>query len=218
MVSCVIERMTAATNVATSEYGVTLAMPAEASPEPPLEKDAKETQETHAACRFLPKADVLYSGLLAFIGIGVLSCLRYWIADEHDYTLILGSFGASAVLLYGAPHLPLAQPRNCVGGHVLSCFIGVACWEAFAKPFEDDSPWLALPFAAAFATMGMQVTGTVHPPAGGTVLIAVLGSKKLHDMQFELLIPTFVGSVLLVAVAMLNNFVPGRQKYPQRWN
>ena len=41
--------------------------------------------------------------------------------------------------------------------------------------------------------MGMQLTGTVHPPAGGTVLIAVLGSPKLHDMQFLLLVPTLVG-------------------------
>ena len=154
------------------------------------------------------------SGLLAFIGIGALSALHFGITDEHDYTLILGSFGASAVLLFGAPAVPFSQPRNCIGGHVLSCFVGVACYEAMARPL--GSAWLAAPVSAAIALMGMQLTGTVHPPAGGTVLIAVLGSERLHAMGFALLLPTFVGAVILVAVALANNLVQGR-KYPQRW-
>jgi CBS-domain-containing membrane protein len=34
--------------------------------------------------------------------------------------MIIGSFGASAVLIYGAIRSPLAQPRNLIGGHVIS--------------------------------------------------------------------------------------------------
>ena len=158
---------------------------------------------------------VAASGLLAFIGTGVLSLLHFAITDQHDFTLIFGSFGASAVLLYGAPSVPFSQPRNCVGGHLVSCFVGVACHELFSVPL--GSPWLSVPLGASFALMAMQLTGTVHPPAGGTVLIAVLGSQRLHAMGFGLLLPTLIGAVLLVAVAMLNNVVPGRKKYPQRW-
>ena len=38
---------------------------------------------------------------------------------------MIGSFGASAVLIYGATNSPLAQPRNLVGGHIISALVGV---------------------------------------------------------------------------------------------
>jgi hypothetical protein len=60
--------------------------------------------------------EVAVSGFLAFLGIGALSLLHFGLSDSHDYTIILGSFGASAVLLFGAPTVPFSQPRNCIGG------------------------------------------------------------------------------------------------------
>jgi len=41
---------------------------------------------------------------------------------------MFGSFGASAVLINGAVKSPLARPRNLPDGHVLSGFVGVACY------------------------------------------------------------------------------------------
>ena len=38
-------------------------------------------------------------------------------------SLLLGSFGASCVLVFGFPDLPFSQPRNLVGGHVLSSLV-----------------------------------------------------------------------------------------------
>lgn len=169
-----------------------------------------------AAARRRWLLDIGASGLLAFLGTGALSLLHFGITDQHDYSLILGSFGASAVLLYGAPTVPFSQPRNLVGGHLISAFVGVACYELLDK-HSLGSPWLAVPVAAALALMAMQLTGTVHPPAGGTVLIAVLGSERLHSMGFALLLPTLVGSLLLLAVALLNNAVPWRKRYPTKW-
>src|SRR6266567_1384125 len=40
--------------------------------------------------------------------------------------LLIGSFGASAVLLFGAAESPLAQPRNLIGGHLVSAAVAVA--------------------------------------------------------------------------------------------
>ena len=39
--------------------------------------------------------------------------------------LLIGSFGASAVLLFGVNDSPLAQPRNLVGGHLVSAVVAV---------------------------------------------------------------------------------------------
>ena len=39
--------------------------------------------------------------------------------------IIVTSFGASAVLLFGVIESPLAQPRNFVLGHFVSALVGV---------------------------------------------------------------------------------------------
>ncbi len=40
----------------------------------------------------------------------------------------------------------------------------------FTLPF--DGWWLSGPLAVSMATVGMMATRTMHPPAGGTALIA----------------------------------------------
>lgn len=59
-------------------------------------------------------------GILAVAGIN--QALVY---NNTSYIMMIGSFGASAVLLYSAWEVPLAQPRNLIGGHVLSAIVGV---------------------------------------------------------------------------------------------
>ena len=46
--------------------------------------------------------------------------------------MIIGSFGASAIMVYGEIESPLAQPRNLIGGHLLSAVIGVFCYQILA--------------------------------------------------------------------------------------
>jgi hypothetical protein len=46
-----------------------------------------------------------------------------------------GSFGASAVLIYGAVRSPLAQPRNLIGGHIISAVIGVTTYKLLPAQF-----------------------------------------------------------------------------------
>lgn len=48
----------------------------------------------------------------ALIGIAGLASLDHYIAPGLDTVLIAASFGATAVLLYAAPTVPLAQPIN----------------------------------------------------------------------------------------------------------
>ena len=51
----------------------------------------------------------------------------------------------------------------------------------------------------------MKLTGTVHPPAGGTVLISVLGSPQLHALGYMLMVPTCIDAAILFGVALINN-------------
>lgn len=154
---------------------------------------------------------IAVSGATSFVGIGCLSLVHFGVCDTHDATMILGSMGATAALVFGAPAAPFSQPRNVVGGHLLACAIGVGAVHV-GLPLP-----LAAPVAVSASIMAMQATGTLHPPASGTALIAVLGSAQVHALGFGLLFPTALGSSALVAVALLNNAQASGKQYPQYW-
>ncbi len=68
-------------------------------------------------------SEIIWSWIGAFVGITSVAALNYWFFEGTDLVMIIGSFGASAVLIYGAIRSPLAQPRNLIGGHVFSAII-----------------------------------------------------------------------------------------------
>ncbi|HBT96714.1 MAG TPA: HPP family protein, partial [Desulfobulbaceae bacterium] len=70
--------------------------------------------------------EVLWSWLGALVGIGLVAYLDAQFVDKFGLMFLVGSFGASAVLVYGAPKSPLAQPRNVLGGHVVSALVGIS--------------------------------------------------------------------------------------------
>lgn len=159
------------------------------------------------------RAEVFWSWLGAFLGIAAVALLHFAWFDGQELVFIIGSFGASAVLIYGAVNSPLAQPRNLVGGHVFSALIGVAC--RLALPGEL---WLAAPLAVATAIAAMQLTSTLHPPGGATALIAVIGGPRIAELGFwYVLAPVASGSLLMLAVAMVVNNIPSRRRYPLFW-
>ncbi len=91
--------------------------------------------------------------------------------------------GATAVLVFGAPAAPFSQPWNVVAGHLASAACGIASAQLLIAPM-NGSPLLALPVAAATSVFAMKLGDCVHPPAGGTALIAVLGSPQIHALGY----------------------------------
>lgn len=152
----------------------------------------------------------VWSFIGSFIGIGLIAFLQSTTLLKEDNIFLIGSFGASSVLIYGAIQSPLAQPRNLIGGHVISAIIGVTC-----NKFLPDIIWLVAPLAVSLAIVAMQVTKTLHPPGGATALIATIGSEKIKDLgYYYVLSPVLTGCLILLAVALLfNNLTPYR-KYP----
>jgi CBS-domain-containing membrane protein len=157
--------------------------------------------------------ELLWSWIGAVIGIGVCGYLSSSYFEPHDLTLLIGSFGASAVLAYGAIKSPLAQPRNLVGGHIISGLIGVACAQLFG-----GTVWFAAAMAVSLAIVAMLATKTLHPPGGATALIAVIGGPKIHDLGFlYAIIPAGAGAMILLIVAVIVNNLSKNRKYPEYW-
>ncbi len=157
--------------------------------------------------------ELFWSWLGAVIGIGLCgySSAKYF--EPRDLTLLIGSFGASAVLVYGAIKSPLAQPRNLIGGHLISGLVGVTCYQLFGETI-----WLAAALAVSVAIVSMLATKTLHPPGGATALIAVIGGPKIHSLGFlYAFIPAGAGAVILLIIALVVNNLSKNRKYPEYW-
>jgi CBS-domain-containing membrane protein len=158
-------------------------------------------------------SEVLWSWLGGFAGMAVLAWVNQLLFSGTDLTLVIGSFGASAVLVYGAVRSPLAQPRNLVGGHLVSALVGVTAWQLF-----QHTPWLAEATAVATAIAAMHLTRTLHPPGGATALIAVIGSDRVHELGYlYVLIPATLGPMVLLLVGLVVNNIPASRRYPEVW-
>ncbi len=158
-------------------------------------------------------SEIIWSWVGAFLGIAAVAFINYHILEGTDLIMVIGSFGASAVLIYGAPKSPLAQPRNLVGGHIVSAIIGVAFYQLFHAHM-----WLAASVAVATAIAIMHATKTLHPPGGATALIAVIGSSKIHALGYlYVILPVGAGATIMLVVALLVNNIPKNRKYPEFW-
>jgi CBS-domain-containing membrane protein len=147
----------------------------------------------------------------AFAGIAVLVIAVDLLPQLQ--LLLIGSFGASAVLLYGAPRAPFSRPRNLIGGHLVSALVGVACFR-----FLPDVLVLQEAAAVATAIALMMATRTLHPPGGATALIAVIGPDAVHELGWAYVFPVLVGAVLMMLVAVISNNLFERGSYPERWD
>ncbi len=146
---------------------------------------------------------ILLGGLGGFLAIGVLALLGH----KLDVTLLLGSFGASCVLVYGYPDAPFAQPSNVIGGHLICTLIGLAALHGLGP-----QPW-ALALAVGCSVAAMMTTRTVHPPAGSNPVIVFLG----HSGWGFLLFPVVSGVLILVLIGYLYNNAVRKSPYPVYW-
>ncbi|CAM3939815.1 HPP family protein [Mucilaginibacter galii] len=147
----------------------------------------------------------------SFLGIGIIGLLNGKYFAAYDNLFLIGSFGASSVLIYGAINSPLAQPRNLIGGHVISALVGVSVHKLL-----PGEVWLTSALSVSLAIVLMQITKTLHPPGGATALIANIGSAKIQSLgYFYVLSPVLTGVMILFLVAVVCNNATSHRSYPK---
>ena len=151
-----------------------------------------------------------WSFIGAFVGIFIIAYIQSLQLPSIENIFLIGSFGASSVLVYGAIQSPLAQPRNLIGGHVVSAIAGVTVAQLL-----PDIIWLTAPFAVALSIVCMQHTRTLHPPGGATALIAVSSGTKISSLGYwYVLSPVLSGCLILFLVALVFNNITKNRHYP----
>ncbi|WP_411823874.1 HPP family protein [Leptospira sp. 'Mane'] len=141
----------------------------------------------------------------------ISSSLSIWsilaVTEWFGHPLLVGSFGASAVLLFAVPDSPLAQPRNLVGGHLVAAITSVIVVAIFGTSN------FSIGFALGLSIFFMYLTHTLHPPGGATALIGVIG----HSGPMFILVPILLGVIILLLNAILVNNLVYHRKYPTVW-
>lgn len=156
--------------------------------------------------------DHLWTFFGAFIGIAAIGLIANGKFEQLDNIFLIGSFGASAVLVFGATNSPLAQPRNLVLGHFVSAVIGVTIHKLI-----PDMLWLSSALSVSLAIVGMQMTKSLHPPGGATALIANIGSEKIKALGYMyVLSPVMSGVLILFVTAMIVNNIASHRHYPYK--
>lgn len=158
------------------------------------------------------------SASLSLVGMSFLLFLHYSSTAFRSAGIVLnmGSFAATAVLVFAAPAAPLSQPRNVICGHLISAVIGVALKQSLAETFPGSVP-LAGALAVSLSVGAMAALGVTHPPGGATALIAVASVGDVATAGWLYVPCVGLGALLLVLTAVLgNNLLPWRT-YPQYW-
>ncbi|KAI1125039.1 HPP family-domain-containing protein [Nemania abortiva] len=136
-----------------------------------------------------------------------------WVAANGPR--IVASFGAAAVLEFCAFESPFAQPRSFMCSQLIASVIGVSFSKLFRLgPDEEYVRWLGGALACATTTALMDLTKTIHPPAGATALIAVVDDSSV-SIGWRYIPLVLVGcSIMLLVALFLNNILT---RFPLYW-
>lgn len=146
---------------------------------------------------------VFWTWFGSFIAIAATS----YLSVKTNSPLLMAPFGATSVLIFGVPDSPLAQPRNLIGGNLLSAVVSLTILH-----YLGASPW-AMGLAVSTAIGMMQLTGTLHPPAGAIALVVMMTQP---NWSF-LIRPTLEGSLIMLSCAVVFNNLAEDRTYPKHW-
>ncbi|SDC50035.1 HPP family protein [Paraburkholderia lycopersici] len=151
----------------------------------------------------------LRSGGGALFGIALTGAVAHRLpGGDPSVPYLIAPMGASAVLLFGVPASPLAQPWSIIGGNLVSATVGVTA----AMWIPDPVPAAAV--AVAVAICAMFTLRCVHPPSGAVALTAVLGGPAVHALGYEFVFaPVALQSFLLLGGALVYHAATGH-RYP----
>lgn len=137
------------------------------------------------------------SMLLGALGATIGIILLQYLSETANIALLVAPFGATFVLVFALPDSPLVKPKNIIGGYLISAFIGL-----FFYQLLGNTP-ISLGMAFGLTFILMQLTKTLHPPAGSIPLLIMFSDS---DWSF-IITPILAGVILILVYEKFYNFV-----------
>lgn len=148
-------------------------------------------------------ADAFTGAFGCFLSI----CTVLFITSIYNTEWLVAPFAGSCVLAFGAWNAPFSQPRNIIGGHLLTSTIGIVTYSLLGDTI------LSISLALSLSMFLMMMTKTVHPPAGANPLIIMLNGYTWH----YLIAPVLIAALIIVVYAIIINNIRQNRKYPLYW-
>ena len=149
-------------------------------------------------------AAVIITAIAAFAALAFLAFLDQTLSNPY----LVASFGATAVLIYGAPKAPFSKPKNVFFGHLFSGIIGIAtCFVLVQTGSYEEWRWAGIGLAGCLAIVAMMLTGTIHPPGGATAITCVMSGFGSIEYLF---VPVMLGVVVMMGIAYCANHAKER--------
>ncbi len=180
----------------------------------------KKIHRGYRKTRYIPYKETLidfkenfWAFIGSFVGIGIIAYLQSQTLPNADVVYLIGSFGASSVSSFmGLSRACPRQPRNLIGGHLVSAIVGLR-----VRKFLPDILWVTSLLAVSLSIVLMQITKTLHPPGGATSLIAVTGSAEIKQLGYWYVVsPVLSGALILLVVALVFNNLTMHRHYPNQ--
>jgi CBS domain-containing membrane protein len=155
--------------------------------------------------------ELLRGAIGGLIGIGLTALLsRHLLSADAALPWLIAPMGASTVLLFAVPASPFARPWPVLGGHLTAAAIGLVAHRL------GGEGWLTIGAAVGLAIAAMGLLRCLHPPAGGTAVLMVLGSPAITAAGWTFLaVPIALNAALLLAFAAAYHRLTGHT-YPHR--
>ncbi|MCB1738147.1 MAG: HPP family protein [Gammaproteobacteria bacterium] len=154
-------------------------------------------------------AERLIALLGGILGIAAVMWVTPLLAPAGAVPLLVASMGASAVLVFGVPHVPLAQPWPLLGGHAISALVGITVGHWVADPM------IAGPLAVGLAIGAMHYARCVHPQGGATALSAVASGPAVLALGYDYFwVPVMLNAGIIFIAALLINAPFAWRRYP----
>lgn len=150
-----------------------------------------------------------WSFLGSFLGIGLIAFIQSVYLSENDNLFLIGSFGASSVLIYGVIQSPLAQPRNLIGGHIVSAIIGVTVFQLL-----PNIVWLTASLAVSLSIIAMQYTKLCTHRRCDSFDCSYRFWKIKALGYLYVIFPVLTGVIILLLIALIINNMTSQRKYP----
>ena len=131
--------------------------------------------------------------LLCLVWVVLVS--RFFVGAEA-VPILLASMGAAAVIMFSAPHSPMATYRAFLLGNLLSASVGVSYYQWLGGGI------LVGPLAVATAIAVMHLFKCAHPPGGATALVAVIGGEAIHVLGYWYVLTPVALNISLFAGAV----------------
>tara|TARA_B100001057_G_scaffold130862_1_gene129969 strand:- start:5797 stop:6258 length:462 start_codon:yes stop_codon:yes gene_type:complete len=152
---------------------------------------------------------MIHAAKVAFCSLLTIFLLCFLSSEINASIFLIGSFGATMVLLFGVPESPFSQPKNIFFGHFLTALVGIVLVMVLKIP-----TYFLIPLSVGIGIFLMLITNTTHPPAGGNPIVII---EKGDDATLSFLLdPIIYSCSLIIIVGIILNRLILKSNYPKK--